>query len=382
MVKLGVFLAVAISLLLVACAGTGATPTPIVIEKEVIREVEVIVEKEVIREVMVEGADARQERAFPGATGDFASSASQLETVQRQVISTAFISIEVEVVQAAVTQVRGIAEGLGGFVEQLSSSGSADRQQATMTIRVPQEQFFTAMDRIQALGEVQSQNLGSEDVSERFIDLEARLQSALRQEKSLLSLLDKADRVSDILTIERELSRVRSDIERFQGQLNFLERRVDLATITVSLFQPGEKIVEPPSASLTVEVSDVTGSVSKVKALVSTRDGVVDNVFLSVQDGKESAIMSLRVFTKDFDQSVGSIEKEGNLQSKELREGTEPKNGAAKPNKEPDARIGVSFVEKEQKLPVVLIIGIGLVALLGLLFYLTYRAGRRRRSSV
>ena len=88
------------------------------------------------------------------------------------------------------------------------------------------------------MGKVQSKNLGSDDVSERFIDLQVRLKSSLREEESLLSLLGRTSTVSEVLAIERELTRVRSDIERFQGQLNFLERRIDLATITVSLLSP------------------------------------------------------------------------------------------------------------------------------------------------
>ena len=88
------------------------------------------------------------------------------------------------------------------------------------------------------VGKVQSKNLGSEDVSERFIDLQARLKSSLREDESLLSLLDRTSTVIEVLAIERELTRVRLDIERLQGQLNFLERRIDLATITVSLSSP------------------------------------------------------------------------------------------------------------------------------------------------
>jgi hypothetical protein len=75
--------------------------------------------------------------------GDGASS-SPLQAAQRMVISTASISVEVEMVQTAINNdVRAIAESLGGFVEQLSSSGGSERQQAHMTIRVPQNQFFT-----------------------------------------------------------------------------------------------------------------------------------------------------------------------------------------------------------------------------------------------
>ena len=103
---------------------------------------------------------------------------------------------------------------------------------------MPQAQFTSAVEQIELVGKVQSKNLGSEDVSERFIDLQARLKSSLREDESLLSLLDRTSTVIEVLAIERELTRVRLDIERLQGQLNFLERRIDLATITVSLSSP------------------------------------------------------------------------------------------------------------------------------------------------
>ena len=313
---------------------------------------------------------------------------SALETAQRKVISSAFITIELEGVPEATAQVRVIAESLGGFVEQLSSSGGPERQRATMTIRVPQEQFTQALERIEALGTVQSREIGSEDVLERFIDLEARLKSAIEEEQSLLSLLERAGVVSEILAIERELFRVRSEIERFQGQLNFLERRVDLATITVSLFSPEPNLGEPSSASLSIEVSDVGDTVARVKGLANTLNGVVERVFLSRSDGKEEAAFSLRVFASDFEQAIDFLEERGRVRSKELREGTPPAGGSVTDNEEPDSVIRVTLVEQRDSNNAALIAaiagpigGIALAALLGFLFLWGYRTGRRPRSA-
>ena len=325
-------------------------------------------------------------KGAPGAPGAGGYVPGALDTAQRQVISQASVSMEVDEVPVAVAQVRTTAESLGGFVGQLSSSGGPERQQSTMTIRVPQAEFFTALEHIKSLGKVRSENVGSEDVTERFIDLEARLRSALREEESLLSLLDKANQVSEILTIERELSRVRSDIERAQGQLNFLERRVDLSTITVSLFPPDAEVAEPPSGSLTIEVSDVSRSVEGIKALVSGVGGELDRVFVAVRDGKESSDVTLRVFSKDFKQVLSSVEAHGKVRDKEIRETTVPVEAEATSPEEPDARIDISFVEKESSVVGRIIAiaapvgGVALVALLGLLFYAAYRAGRHRGS--
>ena len=269
MKKILVLLGVGISLILVACGGGGtensldgrapvseepkcgsasgtptATPAPAVIRAPAVMPTPATVfasESSLVLPVpakVVLESDSFQPQVL-----------SSLEVTQRKIISNASIAVEVEVVQTAITEVRTIAESLGGFVEHLSSSGSPEHQRATMTIRVPQDQFFSALERIETLGEVQSQSVGSEDVSEQFIDLEARLKSSLREEQSLLSLLEKTEGVGEILAIERELSRIRSEIERLQGQLNFLERRVDLATIGVTLIPPREEFVEPPSAA-------------------------------------------------------------------------------------------------------------------------------------
>ena len=130
-------------------------------------------------------------KGAPGAPGAGGYVPGALDTAQRQVISQASVSMEVDEVPVAVAQVQTTAESLGGFVGQLSSSGGPERQQSTMTIRVPQAEFFTALEHIKSLGKVRSENVGSEDVTERFIDLEARLRSALREEESLLSCLTR-----------------------------------------------------------------------------------------------------------------------------------------------------------------------------------------------
>ena len=162
---------------------------------------QVVVEKEVIRrEVPVE---AMAQKAVTGSSPASNGSAPLLRIAERKVISTASVSLEVEAVQDAVDQVRIIAESVGGFVEHLDSGGGPLRQRAAMTIRVPEEEFSPALARIEALGSVQSTSQGSEDVSERFIDLKARLSSALREEKSLLALLERANAVSEVLAIEK-----------------------------------------------------------------------------------------------------------------------------------------------------------------------------------
>jgi hypothetical protein len=287
-------------------------------------------------------------------------------------------------VEAATVQIRDIADSLGGFVENLNISGDDEGRHGSMTIRVPQAQFSSAVDRIESVGKVRSKDLGSEDVSERFIDLEARLKSSLREEESLLSLLGRTATVSEILTIERELSRVRSNIERFQGQLNFLERRIDLATITVSLVSPEKRSGEPPSASMRIEVNGVTDHVDAVKSLVASSNGVVDSVLVSLRNGKESAVMTVHVFSDDFNSTVDFLEDQGRVRSKDVQEGKPGEYGAASPEEKPRARIDLTFVEDSNSVNIGLMVAIaapiGALALgviLGIGFFGVYRRGGR-----
>ena len=345
----------------------GPAPRDMIREVEVVKEV--VVEKEV-------------SRSAPASNG----SAPVLQIAERKVISTASVSVEVEDVQAAINDVRAIAEGVGGFVEHLTSAGGPARQNATVTIRVPQEDFSPALAHIEALGSVQSATQGSEDVSERFIDLKARLESALREEKSLLALLERANAVSEVLAIERELARVRSDTERFQGQLNFLERRIALATITVDLSLPDEFFPEPPSASLGVEVLNVGGSIEAARKFALSLDARVDRVSITVNDEWEISNLSMRVFPADLQRMIEFLESQGKVRNKRVTEGgTLVAEGSVTTRQRPDANIEVSFFENPGGGALALVLAIaavlGVIALLVAVAFGFYRFGRRRRTS-
>ncbi len=297
------------------------------------------------------------------------------EIADRQIISQASLSVEVEDVAGSVAQVRTIAETRGGFISQVATTGTPGRQRSDLVVRVPQGEFFDTLESIKRLGKVWAEHAGSEDVTEQFIDLEARLRSAQREEESLLSLLERADTVSNILTIERELARVRSELERLQGQINFMSRRVDLATISVALFPPEERLAEPPYGSLNMEVEDVSASVDEVKALVARVDGELEGVFLSVNNGREQAGVEFSVLAKDFSAVLSQVEGQGKVTYKEIREST---SGNVE-SEEPDSRLTVFLMERESSLGRWLLIGGASVGGL-LLLVLLYAVYRRVRS--
>ena len=180
------------------------------------------------------------------------------------------------------------------------------------------------------------------------------------------------------MTIERELFRVRSELERMQGQINYLSRRVDLATISVALFPPEERLADPPYGSLGMEVGDVSASVDEVKALVARVGGELEGVFLSVSNGRERADIEFSVLAKDFSAALSEVEGQGKVIYKEIREST----GNVE-SEEPDSRLTIYFAEEESSLGRWLLIGgaaiVGGVLLLVLLyaFYRAVRSGPR-----
>jgi hypothetical protein len=305
-----------------------------------------------------------------------------LETAQRQVISQGSLSVEVEDVPSAAENVRLIAEGVGGFVEQLSSQGVDELQRSTITVRVPQPEFFAVFGRIKALGKVLNENAGSEDVTERFIDLEARLKSSQREEVSLLSLLERADRVSETLTIERELTRIRTELEQVQGQLNFLERRVDLATIVVALLPPNFRENEPASASVALVVSDVSRRVEETKSLALAAAGEIDQIFTTSRDGVERASLTVRVFAQDFERVLSALEAQGEVVRKDVQQEIIPTDPGAAVSETPRSRIVLEYAEEEEdesNSEIWIAIGSAAsVVVLGFLFYVAYQYGQRR----
>ena len=238
---------------------------------------------------------------------------------ERQIISQASLDLEVSDVNAATVQLRGLVQSLGGFIEHVSTSGGPNPERGSAVVRVPSDRFLDALESIERLGKALGQSLGQRDVTGEAIDLEARLKSERSAEESLLKLLERAVSVSDVLTVERELARIRADIERFQGQLEFIQRSVALATIAVSFVLPPGSIPIAPSASLQVEVDDVERSVGRVRDLVSGAGGTMGEVIVTTRQESEDAFLSFLVPASAFDSTLASLVGDGVVLRREVQ---------------------------------------------------------------
>ena len=252
------------------------------------------------------------------------------------------MNVEVPDVDAAVTAVSNVATALGGFVESLSNDS---KERAQVTIRVPQEQFFEAVARVATTGEVKSRNLGSQDVSDQYVDLQARLKTSKAEEERYLQLLARANSVTEILALERELTRVRGDIERAQGQLNLLERRVALATLTVTLNRPTGAQGVPPSGSVSIKTRDVAGAAATIKGYVAGKKGVVDSSTYQVNQDRAQASLAVRMLPQDFATTMQTVESSGEVLNKSLNEGKPTADGSAPTAKDPNAALNITITE-------------------------------------
>jgi len=164
---------------------------------------------------------------------------------ERMVIYNGYISIETGDIAGTLDRIRSLAERNGGYVAGTSRSTFGSQATADITIRIPQDKFRTSIQEIETYGKVLDERTTSEDVTERYIDLKARLKNLQMEEQSLSELLTKATTVDEILRVEQELARVRGEIDSLQGQINYLERNVAMSLITVNLREPPPPFTPP-----------------------------------------------------------------------------------------------------------------------------------------
>jgi Domain of unknown function (DUF4349) len=154
-------------------------------------------------------------------------------------IRTGNAQIEVDSLEIAMQQVRNLAQQLGGYIANTQLASGRDQiRSATLEMKIPVARWADALSGIRPIGKVESLNEFTQDVGEEYVDVSARVQNARRLESRLIELLaNRTGRLADVLTVERELARVREEIERYEGRLRFLRSRAAMSTLSVTVHE-------------------------------------------------------------------------------------------------------------------------------------------------
>ncbi len=177
-----------------------------------------------------------------GAAADF----------DRKIIRNADVGLVVKDVEAAFSSIASIATGLGGYVSGSTLGQAGDTLRGTVTLRVPASSFDQAMAQIKQLGvKVERENISSQDVTEEYADLDARvtnLQATADQLRALLETIrEKTNNPNDILTVYRELTEINGQIEQAKGRQQYLSKLSELATLSVELIPQAAPAPPPPA---------------------------------------------------------------------------------------------------------------------------------------
>lgn len=171
-------------------------------------------------------------------TGENITAADNYTASGRKIIYTAIIQLEVKSVKQKVTQLEQLIDAQGGYIVDSTTHKDSKKGNVTgsITARIPQKNFQSFMKKVETgEGKLMESSVSGEDVTEEFVDLEARLKSKKVVEKRLLSFMEQADKTEDLLDISDNLADVQEEIEQITGRMNYLKNKADLATITIEI---------------------------------------------------------------------------------------------------------------------------------------------------
>jgi len=158
---------------------------------------------------------------------------------KRKIILNHAITLEVKSVGVSLEALQRLAEASGGYVFNSTRAGSEGGPvSGQVGMRVPSGKASGVMKSIRGMGRVESENSTAEDITEEYVDLEARLKNAKSSEARLFGLYDKAGKLSDVLAVEKELTRVRGDIESFEAKKKNWDLLTAMVTIEITLHEP------------------------------------------------------------------------------------------------------------------------------------------------
>ena len=284
------------------------------------------------------------------------------ELANRKLIRNATVELEIVSFDDAVQKITAFANEDRGYVATTNSQKQANgKLRGQVIVKVLPENLDRLLQKLRGLGELKNQTLGTEDVTKAYFDTDARLKNAHVMEQRLIDMLNtKTGKVSDLLQVEKELGRVREEIEKMQGDLKYWDSQVQFATVTISL---AEKDMEEPAAFLLKEraqlalyAPDVEKIYNQIKALASPKVQITNAQLNRDYSGRVSATMSMLVAPEETDAVIGRLKGFGRVENFQMETqriaqgGTGISENAKTKRDKVELNITVSRDEQEQAL--------------------------------
>ena len=224
-----------------------------------------------------DGAVRWDESSGEGSGGDSQVSGSLIAlegTAGQKVISDAQMEIEVEngKFEAVFDQALMLADRYGGYIVSSGAHASGEdggMKSGTIAIRVPAASFSRALADAGKLGEVKLQQIQTQDVTEEYVDLEARIANSEAHVQALLALLAKAKTVDEVLQVQQVLTGAQQQLEELKGRLRYLDEHTSYSTLALAVYETGAVITASTEWGFTGALKDaVRNLVGAVNAMV------------------------------------------------------------------------------------------------------------------
>ncbi len=198
-----------------------------------------------------------------------ASSPGSSADINRKIIQNARISLKVKNVSTAVDHILEFNQRNGGYT--VTSHIYKNKYiSADLSIKIPRTKLDSLLSDIAECGEVTDKVMNTEDVTEDYYDSKARMKVLLAKEERLLSLMNKASNVTDIISIENELSNTRSEIEVLTGRVKYLSNATDYSLVNIQLVQEVNGGVKAPQGTLGKSIQGLINSLNQMINLASS----------------------------------------------------------------------------------------------------------------
>lgn len=159
---------------------------------------------------------------------------------KRMIIRSGTMSMEVDNYDDTEAKIKNIVNNYNGYLTNSTSKLNTEgKKQGSITIRVASDKFDAMIDELSKVGKVMNQNISGKDVTEEYMDAEARLKTQRELETRLLKILaEKTARLTDLVEVEQKLANVRENIEKTEGRMRYLRDQASFSTLTVSIYEP------------------------------------------------------------------------------------------------------------------------------------------------